>query len=287
MRKLLLVFFSFLVYASTLAGEETNLRIYRLTNSPYYKSWPCFSSDGKRIAYSMFKEGQEVIYVKALEPGSEALPIPNASGTHPSWFPDGEKILFTSYSGGNPTICLINIDGSGLNELGQGNNPQWSLKGDKIVFARGHNIWLMNSDGSNPQSLTTDLHNDYPCFSPEGERTIFISEGQIKEMEIGSKSIKTVVKESGNSYPVYSPDGQKIALISNRKEGNGERKSYNLWIFDLEGQSWTRITNDADRKYQPCWSPGGDKLVFVKETDNKFNLWCVEGLKQKTELSDF
>lgn len=70
---------------------------------------------------------------------------------YPSWSPDGERILFTSMEGNDPT--------------GRPNED----------------IWIMNRDGTNKQQLTTNGSVDrHPLMSPDGRYVYFMSNRGLK-----------------------------------------------------------------------------------------------------------
>lgn len=56
------------------------------------------------------------------------------------WSPDSTRILFTSigFQSYESQICVVNLDGSGLQRIDEGWNPCWSPDGKYIAFLR-HN----------------------------------------------------------------------------------------------------------------------------------------------------
>jgi Tol biopolymer transport system component len=73
---------------------------------------------------------------------------------HPSWSPDGKRIVYdagSSYPFSN-SIWIMNADGSGKTELTDGYHPHWSPDGRHIVFvrypggSRGEDVCVMNAD---------------------------------------------------------------------------------------------------------------------------------------------
>ena len=122
-----------------------------------------FSPDGRRIVFEQRSAMHDDIphsqIVVAHADGSE--PYVAASGTDPSWSPDGRLILFKVFD--DPTqqlwISTVSPDGTGLRRLAPGVHPDWSPDGSRIVYMRdradgGTDVWIMNRDGRGDRCLT-------------------------------------------------------------------------------------------------------------------------------------
>jgi len=66
-----------------------------------------------------------------------------------------------------------------------------------------------------------------------------------------------------------SPDGNRLALgISDQQQ--------DLWVFDLNRGTLTRLTFDASRESQPVWTPDGRRIAFSSDRDGSTrNLYWV------------
>jgi Tol biopolymer transport system component len=76
-------------------------------------------------------------------------------------------------------------------------------------------------------------------------------------------------------FPRPSPDGSKICFVAD--EGTGNAKVRNLYYMNADGSGRTKI---ADNAREPCWSPGGQQIAFMKgETDRfLYSNFATQGL---------
>jgi TolB protein len=94
----------------------------------------------------------------------------------PAWSPDGKKIAFQR----DFEIWVVDVHARAMTQLTFGatppssgsTDPAWSPDGRHIVFGREGGIWVMNSDGSDPTSISPDGRN--PTWSGDG-RWIVVS----------------------------------------------------------------------------------------------------------------
>jgi Tol biopolymer transport system component len=115
---------------------------------------PRWSPDGKTILCAVMDRNVGKWKIWTMQPdGTQPTQLTtgsDANDIHPSWSPDGSKIIFASdrgISGGIPN----------------------------------YDIWIMNADGSNPQQLTTNgSRDDHPIISPDGKTIYFRSNRGLK-----------------------------------------------------------------------------------------------------------
>lgn len=103
--------------------------------------------------------------------------------------PDGRKVAF-EVMGGN--LHVINVDGTGLSDLGSGHRPSWAPGSQYLTYMvtvdDGHSyissdIYVTKIDGSEKIQITDtpDLLEMNPHWSPDGSKIVFdtLTEGAI------------------------------------------------------------------------------------------------------------
>jgi len=114
--------------------------------------------------------------------------------------PDGQKLAFEKY-GGN--MFVFDLQTNKLTDLGQGNHPQWSPDGKKIIYMIAKDdgyrftqsdIYAINSDGSGKVNLTktADLIEMNPCWATDGQKIAFdeMTTGKIFILKVAERSDK-------------------------------------------------------------------------------------------------
>jgi Tol biopolymer transport system component len=199
--------------------------------------------------------------------------------------PNPGKLVFHDTSS---RILTINGDGTGQTLLTQGGsirdaNAEFSRDGGRVAFDRNisfhTNIFVMNSDGTNPVSVTTNtdmVANSDPSWSPDGTKLAFVSnrsgQGKVEiwvvnvdgtglarltsAVQIGTSLGNPIY--SSDLSPSWSPDGTRIAFSSNR-EGIANREIY---VMNADGSNQIRLTNTANDETNPTWSPDSQRLGF-------------------------
>src|SRR5712692_11739174 len=66
-------------------------------------------------------------------------------------------------------------------------------------------------------------------------------------------------------YPKPSPDGSKICFVAD--EGKGSSKVRNVCYMNADGTGRTKV---ADNAREPCWSPDGNSIAYMKGEFDKF-----------------
>ena len=151
---------------------------------------PGWSPDGQLIASASRKQGEPAELVLVSITGDRVRTIASAPELDdPTFTPDGASVTYwasepSDLNGG--TLMMVPTSGSSAPEVflpgrpGQDADPAWSPDGSQLTFRRrgkdGHNIWVVNRDGSGLTQLTTAPGDDQdPSWSPDGRRIAFKS----------------------------------------------------------------------------------------------------------------
>ncbi|MGH7197849.1 MAG: hypothetical protein ACREH5_03810, partial [Candidatus Omnitrophota bacterium] len=162
----------------------------RLTANGTINVSPAWTPNGMLTIASALGGGDTDIYL--MNPQGEI--VRKLSGSfgidiNPSWAPDGSAFVFSSERAGRLHIFKADASGGNVERLTfvgtQNDNPVWSPKGDKIAFQSlegGWDIFVMNTDGSMIQRLTSTGNNESPTWAPNGRFIACSSGGQIMIM---------------------------------------------------------------------------------------------------------
>ncbi len=148
-----------------------------------------WSPGGSRIVYVRTAsnprsrtEDRGIYVINADGTGRTQLTMSSRHGA-PTWSPDGTQIAFIRHTiGAEGDIYVMNADGSGKKNITKQpanyGPPMWSPDGNAIAFSSdrsgSHQIWLLESDGSQLDQLTTGGYNSGPVWSPDGAYLAFV-----------------------------------------------------------------------------------------------------------------
>ena len=128
----------------------------------------------------------------------------------------------------------------------------------------------MNADGSSQTRLTDNPAIDtYPRWSPDG-RIIFNStrdrQGEIYVMDSDGSRV-TRLTTLGAGHPTCSPDGKQIAFIGSGLEKTNGSLRLQIFVANADGSNVRMLTSSPTHVAEPCWSPDGAKIAFLKVVD--------------------
>ena len=73
--------------------------------------------------------------------------------------------------------------------------------------------------------------------------------------------------------PQISPDGRRIVYERMSNDIMTDRTRANLWIVDVDGDNHRPLVSGTESASSPRWSPGGDRIAYVRSTDTGTGLF--------------
>jgi len=215
--------------------------------------------------------------------GNKQVTMERSICLSPHWSPDGQRIVYTGYSSGNPDLHVVGRYGGKPYTLsayrGLNSSPAWSPDGKKIALTLTKDgnaeIYVMNTDGSGLRRLTSHPAIDSsPSWSPSGRQMAFTSDRsgspQVYVMEADGSNVRRLTFAGAyNDSPAWSPKGDRIAYAS--RIGN----NFEVFVVDIAGASPVQLTSAKGNNENPNWSPDGRQLVLSSSRGGKRDIYVM------------
>ncbi len=212
---------------------------FRLTSSPGEESFPRFSPDGTRVAYSASYDGNVDVYVLPTAGGEPVRltyhPMPDRVL---GWTPDGQRVLFAS-----------------------------SRESGRQRYSQFFTVGLA---GGLPEKLAVP-YGEFGTYSPDGKQFVYMPMAQdfrnwkryrggwspdLWQFDLTTKTAKNITGNPANdAQPMWH--GNTVYFVSDR--GANERN--NIWAYDVKAGTSRQVTqfDDFDITFP---SLGPDGIVF-------------------------
>ena len=209
--------------------------------------------------------------------------------------PDGQTFVLEVLG----DLYTLPIEGGTATVLSSGiafdSQPSYSPDGTRIAFVSdrsgSENIWLVESDGTNPRMLS-DAKEDgefmSPSWAPDGSHVI-ASMGSWEHRTYavwayhldGGRGVQLLPVSSGSDSDslnhvgaVYSPDSRYL-YYAFKRQGFGYNLSLPLWQIrrlTLETSRQVTLTDAVGSAFRPALSPDGILLVYGTRFDTQTGL---------------
>ncbi|MEO0294374.1 MAG: hypothetical protein ABIN61_09210 [candidate division WOR-3 bacterium] len=166
----------------------------------------------------------------------------------------GEYVVFGLSGIGNNDneIWVIKRDGTGLQKVGEGQNPDFSPDASKIVYEKpGEGIWIMDRDGSNDHQIIADPDAKYPAWSPD-DTLIAYGEYSTHIANLEGNSIR---EYSSWWFRDWGPLGSNMVMATNPY---GLTVTINF-ISEVIDTISVFVTYESGSGYK--WSPDGNAFI--------------------------
>lgn len=207
---------------------------------------------------------------------------PLTSGQSTEWFPacspQGNQVAYWSNAeGGVYNLWKIDLNGSNrvqltfddadslppaVQNLLINDSPSWSADGKKLLYSQDGDLWEMDSDGYNPETLLTGRQAFSPIYSPDGKTVLFISNSDGGVFNLWSFSLSDLSVKKLTAYtdwnvgsPSFSADGRKV--LFNLYRANTTQ----VYLMNADGTEPVNLTNN-NRSLCPRFAQNDRKIVF-------------------------
>jgi Tol biopolymer transport system component len=224
--------------------------------------------------------------------------VPLTSGQSTEWFPacspDGTQVAYWSNSGnGVYNLWKRNLDGQNavqltFNETNSldtseqnllvNDSPSWSSDGKRIVYAMEGDVWMIDADGYNPDTLLMGHAALCPTLFPDGKTLLYLSNEKDSVYNLYTEDLteKTVNKltqytDWSVGSPSLSSDGKKI-LFNLYRENTTQ-----IYITDADGTNAFNLTTST-HNLCPRYAMGDKKVVYCawqSSVDDGLNLYII------------
>ena len=248
---------------------------------------PCFSHDGKWIAFDTFKNSTRDSHLFIVRPdGTELTDL--GMGSMPTFFPDGKRIAFSSPSEGMMTMRIDGSDRQVVSRSGWG--AQISPDGKQLLYtdrdSNGYqNLILHHLDSGNRTALLAkEIAQQYTYFywnaawSRDGTQIGFRGRRRgSSDLDLavvsrrGSAAGFKVLRRGpnfGNDLS-WHPDGKRL-LISRREAGF---PANSLLVIKPDDPDFEQIFAPALSIHNlmcGIWSPNGKRVVLSMPVNTEF-----------------
>jgi len=263
------VFASKIAFVSTGSG---NKEIYSCEFDGYYPQqltrnhaitlFPAWSSNGRYLAYTSYKQGKPDLFIKNLAEMQEISIVKKGLNITPAWVPGKFELAATLSFSGDQEIYLLTGSGKIIKRLtnmqGSDISPAWSPASKKLAFVSNRSgnpqIYIQNMDSGKVRRLTYEgNYNTQPSWSPRGDKIAYASFGDnhhnifVIDVE-GRQPIQLTYESGDNEAPSWSPDGSLIVFSSTR-EGPSR-----LYVMTASGTEQRRLLVLSGEQTNPKWS---------------------------------
>lgn len=219
-----------------------------------------WSPDDQMLAVSVKSGGNEGIYLLDSSSGRIRERIfPNLDGIQgPAFSPDGSKLAFVGFHGGQSDLYVYDLQSKELTALTDDRfaerDPAWSPDGTRLAFATD-------------RSPYTDFEH------------MAVADWGIAMLSLADGAVSVLPRLPGkNIDPAFSPDGRYLAFVS---DADGIS---NIHLWDLDSLRVGTLTNvfsgvSGLTPSSPCiaWAQHADRIAFSAFEGGQWKIYAIDG----------
>lgn len=113
-------------------------------------------------------------------------------------------------------------------------------------------------------------------WNHDGTKLAYTRAGDVRVYDTATGEETTPApSDSFDGAPRFSPVAERLAFLSGRGAAGND-----VWVVDADGSNLERVTTAAnphdDKRWEPSWSPEGDRIAFVGAADWNGRDWADE-----------
>jgi Tol biopolymer transport system component len=267
-----------LVHLSVTAGPPQKLILPFQANDPSWGPQGVIASDGSQLQ-SFQPDGNGIKVLSSPKSGQVFI--------YPTLIPGTQAFLYNEHQpivGAPSSVRWALIDGRVERTLFTADSAAIYASPGYILFVRGNTLMARPFDGERGElrseavpvvdGVSAGLNLGLFSTSVNGVLVYMpgnaASKSQLLWFDRAGKQIGTLGGPASYTNPALSPDGRRLAVCI--REG-GLR---DIWIFDIDRGTSSKLTFDPKDDTNPVWSPDGSRVVFSSDRKGKRDLY-VEG----------
>ena len=193
----------------------------------------------------------------------------------PAFVPDGEAVLFAVNRPGPSLdvveVAALSLDTGAQQTLVRGTNGAVTSSGH-LVFSREESLWAVPFDADRLMVLGEPIRmvegvqvnaGGWAHYALAGDGTLVYlpptgaaaSNSLVWVDRATGEEISLAVPSRLYVSPRISPDGTRVAV----ELGDQQR---DIWVWELTGETLTRLTFDDAVDEYPVWTPDGQRVIF-------------------------
>lgn len=216
----------------------------------------------------------------------------------PSWSPDGRRLAYVSFEGGNSAVWIQDIASGSREKLtsfrGINGAPSFSPDGGRLALtlSKGGNpdVYVMDLGSKQLTQVTNHFGIDTePSWSPDGSRLYFTSDrgGRPQVYQVaasGGSATRVSFEGSYNASPSVSFDGKKIATAQ------GAGNVYRIALLDnsMGSPRWSMLS-PGSLDESPSFAPNGAMVLYAAREGRRGVLYAVSAdgrVRQRLVLAE-